>query len=65
MKDYRGKNGERAILKFDASLVSLINDVLKQAIVEAQWAEAGWRQPRSKDPRDHRDTKRRPRPGCE
>ena len=38
--DYRGKNGERAIWKFDAPLVSQINDVLKQAAIEeGQWAE--------------------------
>jgi hypothetical protein len=33
-----GKNGERAIWKFDAPLVSQINDVLKQAALEeGQW----------------------------
>ena len=38
VKDYRGKSGERAIWKFDAPLVSQINDVLKQAALEeGQW----------------------------
>ena len=42
VKDYRGKSGERAIWKFDAPLVSQINDVLKQvAIEEGQWAQSG------------------------
>jgi len=40
VRDNRGKNGERAIWKFDAPLVSQINDVLKQvAIEERQWGE--------------------------
>ena len=34
VKDYRGKNGELPIWKFDAALVSQINDVLKQAAIE-------------------------------
>jgi hypothetical protein len=34
VKDYRGKNAEQDIWKFDASLVAQINDVLKQAAIE-------------------------------
>ena len=40
VKDYRGKNAEQEIWKFDASLVAQINDVLKQAAIEeGQWNE--------------------------
>ena len=40
VKDYRGKNAEQEIWKFDASLVAQINDVLKQAAIEdGQWTE--------------------------
>jgi hypothetical protein len=34
VKDYRGKNAEQEIWKFDASPVAQINDVLKQAAIE-------------------------------
>ena len=34
VKDYRGKNAEQEIWKFDASLVVQICDVLKQAAIE-------------------------------
>ena len=34
VKDYRGKNAEQEIWKFDAALVSTINDTLKQAAIE-------------------------------
>ena len=38
VKDYRGKNAERAVWKFDAALVGQINEVLKQAAIEeGQW----------------------------
>ena len=50
-------------VEIDAPLVSHINDVLKQVAIE-EGRKAGWRRPRSKDPRDHRDVKRRPGPGC-
>ena len=40
VKDYRGKNAEQEIWKFDASLVAQICDVLKQAAIEErQWTE--------------------------
>ena len=40
VKDYRGKNAEQEIWKFDAALVSQINDTLKQAAIEeGQWSE--------------------------
>jgi hypothetical protein len=40
MKDYRGKNSEKEIWKFDAALVSQMNEVLKQAAIEeGQWTE--------------------------
>jgi hypothetical protein len=40
VNDYRGKNAEQAIWKFDAALVAQINDVLKQAAIEeGQWTE--------------------------
>ena len=40
VKDYRGKNAEQEIWKFDAALVAQINDVLKQAAIEeGQWTE--------------------------
>lgn len=40
MKGYCGKDGERAIWKVDAPLVSQISDVLKQAAIEeGQWPE--------------------------
>ena len=40
VKDYRGKNAEQEIWKFDASLVAQINGVLKQAAIEeGQWTE--------------------------
>jgi hypothetical protein len=38
VKDYRGKNAEKEIWKFDVALVSQINHVLKQAAIEeGQW----------------------------
>jgi hypothetical protein len=38
--DYRGKNDEQEIWKFDAALVARVNDVLKQAAIEeGQWTE--------------------------
>jgi hypothetical protein len=40
VKEYRGKNGQQEIWKFDAALVSQINATLKQvAIEEGQWSE--------------------------
>jgi hypothetical protein len=40
VKEYRGKNAEQEIWKFDASLVAQICDVLKQAAIEeGQWTE--------------------------
>jgi hypothetical protein len=40
VKDYRGKNAEQEIWKFDAALVAQICDVLKQAAIEeGQWTE--------------------------
>jgi hypothetical protein len=40
MKDYRGKNAEQVIWKFDAALEARIADNLKQvAIEEGQWTE--------------------------
>jgi hypothetical protein len=40
VKDYRGKNAERVIWKFDGGLVARIFDVLKQAAIEeGQWGE--------------------------
>jgi hypothetical protein len=40
VKDYRGKNAEQEIWKFDAALVAQIKDVLKQAAIEeGQWTE--------------------------
>ena len=40
VKDYRGKNAEQEIWKFDGALVSQINDTLKQAAIEeGQWTE--------------------------
>jgi len=40
VKDYRGKNAEQEIWKFDAALVAQIQDVLKQAAIEeGQWTE--------------------------
>jgi hypothetical protein len=40
MKDYRGKNSEKEIWKFDAALVSEMSEVLKQAAIEeGQWTE--------------------------
>ena len=40
VKDYRGKNAEKEIWKFDAALVSQINHALKQAAIEeGQWNE--------------------------
>jgi hypothetical protein len=38
VKDYRGKNAEQMIWKFDGALVAQINDTLKQAAIEeGQW----------------------------
>jgi hypothetical protein len=34
VRDYRGKNAEREIYRFDASLVAQINDTLRQAAIE-------------------------------
>ena len=40
VKDYRGKNAEQEIWKFDGALVTKILDVLKQAAIEeGQWSE--------------------------
>jgi phage terminase small subunit len=40
VKDYRGKNAEQEIWKFDVALVTQINATLKQvAIEEGQWSE--------------------------
>lgn len=40
IKDYRGKNAEQEIWKFDAALVSRFCDTLKQAAIEeGQWSE--------------------------
>ncbi|MGO9257915.1 MAG: hypothetical protein ACLQU1_16620 [Bryobacteraceae bacterium] len=40
VKDYRGKNAEREVWKFDAALVAQINQVLKQAAIEeGQWTD--------------------------
>jgi hypothetical protein len=40
VRDYRGKNAEREIYRFDAALVGQINDTLKQAAIEeGQWTE--------------------------
>ena len=40
VRDYRGKNSDREILKFDASLVAQMREVLKQAAIEEmQWME--------------------------
>ena len=40
VKDYRGKNAEQEIWKFDAALVSQINATMKQAAIEeGQWSE--------------------------
>jgi phage terminase small subunit len=40
MKDYRGKNAEQEIWKFDTALVSQINATMKQAAIEeGQWTE--------------------------
>jgi hypothetical protein len=38
VKDYRGKNAEQEVWRFDAGLVAQINQVLKQAAIEeGQW----------------------------
>jgi len=34
VKDYRGKNGEQVVWKFNAPLLSQINDVLRQVAIE-------------------------------
>jgi gas vesicle protein len=40
IKDYRGKNAEREIWKFDSGLESAIRDTMKQAAIEAQqWSD--------------------------
>jgi uncharacterized protein YeaC (DUF1315 family) len=40
VKEYRGKNGQQEIWKFDAALVTQINATLKQAAIEeGQWSE--------------------------
>jgi hypothetical protein len=40
VKDYRGKNAEKEVWKFDASLLAQMNDTLKQAAIEeGQWTE--------------------------
>jgi hypothetical protein len=40
VKDYRGKNAEQEIWRFDAALVTQINATLKQAAIEeGQWNE--------------------------
>jgi hypothetical protein len=60
VKDYRGKNAEQEIWKFDASLVEQINEVLKQAAIE----EGQWTRKRSDgqrgDERDHGPAERGP-----
>ena len=46
MKDYRGKNAEQVIWKFDASLESKLFECLKQAAIEeGQWGQ------KQKDPK--------------
>ena len=40
VRDYRGKNAEKEIWRFDAALVGQLKDVLKQAAIEeGQWGE--------------------------
>jgi hypothetical protein len=40
VRDYRGKNAEREVWKFDAALVAQLNEVLKQAAIEeGQWTD--------------------------
>jgi hypothetical protein len=40
VKDYRGKEANQMVWKFDAALVAQINDTLKQAAMEkGQWTE--------------------------
>jgi hypothetical protein len=40
VNDYRGKNSKKEIWRFDAALVSQMNEVLKQAAIEeGQWTE--------------------------
>jgi hypothetical protein len=40
VKDYRGKNAEQEIWRYDAGLISQINDTMKQAAIEeGQWTE--------------------------
>jgi Terminase small subunit len=40
VRDYRGKNAEKEVWRFDAPLMSQLNDVLKQAAIEeGQWTE--------------------------
>ena len=40
VKEYRGKNGEKEVWRFDAGLVAQILDLLKQAAIEeGQWDE--------------------------
>ena len=36
VKDYRGKNAEKEVWKFDAALVAQIKDTLKQAAIEGR-----------------------------
>ena len=40
MKDYRGKNAEQVVWRFDSALAASIRDTLKQAAIEeGQWTE--------------------------
>lgn len=40
VQDYRGKDADRMVWKFDGALVAQINDTLKQAAIEeGQWTE--------------------------
>jgi hypothetical protein len=67
VKDYRGKNAEQEIWKFDAALEAQIKDTLKQAAIEeGQWTEARSEGRRGNE-RDHGAAERRPeaRGGCE
>jgi hypothetical protein len=62
VKNYRGKNAEQEIWKFDAALVSTINDTLKQAaaIEEGQWTEKRETKGANRHFPHHAELKRRP-----
>jgi phage terminase small subunit len=61
VKDYRGKNAEQEMWKFDASLVTQINATLKQAAIEeGQWSERGeTARERRETERERRETARK------